>query len=113
MNNFIGYFYGLLENFYSYFGTDENPAEGTENYIKGFDSTKSTKRYTKPVVHPDSSCSYDDNDMPIAPITGTETNIVAAINSDCSQTTLDKLGTLKTQQEVKDLGFFPVDVDDQ
>jgi len=107
MSNFLGYYYGSLEEYYEIFGTNGNPAVGTENYIKGYNTTKNTKRYTKPIVHPESSCSYDSYNIPISPITGSETNVIAGIDSNCSQETLDKLGTLKALEEVKALGWFP------
>ena len=110
MSNFLGYFYGSLEDYYSIFGNNGNPEEGTENYIKGFNSTKRTKRYTRPIVHPDSTCDCDDYNMPIAQIMGSEKNIIALIDSNCSQETLGKLGVLKTLEEVKALGWFQEEV---
>lgn len=74
-----------LENFYAWQGTNGNPEIGTVNEILGFSTNNpNTYRYTKPILHKDSTCDYDSYDMPIVgTITGVETDVYYVIETDC------------------------------
>lgn len=96
-----------LGEFYAWQGINGSPAEGTVNYILGINSNNSTKRYTYPMIHKDSTCEYDDYNMPIAgTIEGDETDVIYLIDSKCPDSKIDELGTLLSEEEVEALGWF-------
>jgi hypothetical protein len=111
----LGYYYLSIAERDEILGVNGSPEEGTENYIKGYNSYKGTKRYSKSYVHPNSSCTCNEDGIPQAPIIGEETNVVGIVKSDCSESTLaaikekhlEKRGTedLLTLEEVEALGW--------
>ena len=116
MRRLLGFVHIPLGKFYQIFGNDRNPSAGTENKRRGRNATKRVKRYTRPIVHPDSSVTYDDLRQPKGTITGTRKRVVARVDNNCSRETLDKLKTehlsihgnekLLSLEEVKSMGWF-------
>jgi hypothetical protein len=95
-----------LENFYAWQGTNGSPAIGTVNYIMGFNTNNpKTYRYSKPIIHKDSTCQCDSYDMPIiGTISGVETDVYWIVESDCPS---EKIPTgLITVEDFNALGWI-------
>lgn len=93
--------------FYNWHGRDENPDEGTVNQILGFNSTKCTKRYTKPIIHSESTAEYR-TDGTIDEIIGEVQDFIFFVDENCPESKLAELeenSTAITDEQVIAQGF--------